>query len=105
MARSACDNQHTMAKLELDYRARITTDPNVMVGKPVVRGTRVPVERVLQHLADNPDVNDLFAAFPHLTIEDVQACLAYAQHVIEQRGHRAARRVLRSGARPDAATV
>jgi uncharacterized protein (DUF433 family) len=91
-----------MAKPEFDERGRITTDPDVMVGKPVVRGTRIPVGRVLQHLADNPDVNDLFAAFPHLTIEDAQACLAYAQHVIEQRGHRAARLVLRRGVRPDA---
>jgi uncharacterized protein (DUF433 family) len=49
-----------------------------MVGKPVVKGTRIPVERVIKHLADNPDVNDVFAAFPHLTLEDVKACLAYA---------------------------
>lgn len=64
---------------------RITQDPDVMVGKPVIRGTRVPVERVLQHLADNPDVNDVFEAFPHLTMEDVQACLAYAQRAVERK--------------------
>lgn len=57
---------------------RITTDPQIMAGKPVVKGTRIPVERVIQHLAENPDVSDVFAAFPHLTIEDVKACLAYA---------------------------
>ena len=55
-----------------------------MAGKPVVKGTRVPVERVIQHLADNPDVNDLFQAFPHLTMEDVQACLAYAHVALAQ---------------------
>lgn len=49
-----------------------------MVGKPVVKGTRIPVERVIAHLAEHPDLNDLFQAFPHLTIEDVKACLAYA---------------------------
>ena len=48
-----------------------------MVGKPVVKGTRIPVERVIQHLAENPDLDDLFQAFPHLTLEDVKACLVY----------------------------
>jgi uncharacterized protein (DUF433 family) len=61
---------------------RITIDPNVMVGKPVVKGTRIPVELVLEQLAYNPDVNELFAAYPHLTIDDVKACLAYAQKAI-----------------------
>jgi uncharacterized protein (DUF433 family) len=55
-------------------------------GVEAVRGTRVPVERVLQHLADNPSVNDVFAAFPHLTMDDAKACLAYAQDVVEQEG-------------------
>jgi uncharacterized protein (DUF433 family) len=65
---------------------RITTNPNVMVGKPVVKGTRIPVERVLAHLANNPDLDDLFAAYPDLTIDDVKACLAYAHHAMEQIG-------------------
>lgn len=46
------------------YHDRITIDPAIMVGKPIVRGTRIPVERVIQHLAENPDLDDLFAAFP-----------------------------------------
>ena len=56
----------------------------VMVGKPVVAGTRIPVERVIAHLAHNPDLNDLFAAYPELTLEDVRACLHYAHHAITQ---------------------
>ena len=56
---------------------RIIQDPAIMVGKPVVKGTRIPVERVIQHLAENPDLDDLFQAFPHLTLDDVKACLAY----------------------------
>ena len=62
---------------------RITQDPNVMVGKPVVRGTRIPVELVLRQLSYNLDLNELFAAYPRLTIEDVKACLAYAQAAVE----------------------
>jgi uncharacterized protein (DUF433 family) len=61
---------------------RITIDPNVMVGKPVVKGTRIPVELVIEQLAFNPDINELFAAYPHLTMEDVKACLAYAQKAV-----------------------
>ena len=66
------------------YSDRIVRDPAVMTGKPVVKGTRVPVERVIQHLADNPDLDDLFLAFPHLTIEDVKACLSYAHDQLER---------------------
>jgi len=57
---------------------RIVQDPAVMGGKPVVAGTRIPVERVIAHLARNPELEDLFAAYPELTREDVKACLRYA---------------------------
>jgi uncharacterized protein (DUF433 family) len=60
------------------YQGRIVQDPEIMVGKPVVKGTRIPVERVLAHLEEN-DRADLFEAFPELTDEDVRACLAYAR--------------------------
>lgn len=73
-----------MAKERTSYQDRITRDPNIMVGKPVVKGTRIPVELVLQHLEENPDLEDLFAAFPRLTREDVQACIAYARAVLER---------------------
>lgn len=67
------------------YQDRIITDPGILVGKPVVRGTRIAVELVLAHLAQNPDLDDLFAAYPRLTLDDVQACLAYAQALVEGR--------------------
>ena len=66
------------------YQDRIVQDPEIMVGKPVVKGTRIPVERVLAHLAETPDLDDLFAAFPHLTIEDLQACLQYAHAAVKR---------------------
>jgi uncharacterized protein (DUF433 family) len=67
------------------YKDRITTNPQVMLGKPVVKGTRIPVERVVAHLAHNPDLDDLFAAYPELTVEDVKACLAYAHRAVEEK--------------------
>jgi uncharacterized protein (DUF433 family) len=60
------------------YQDRIIADPAILVGKPVVRGPRLALQTVLEHLADNPDLDELFAAFPRLTPEDVRACLAYA---------------------------
>lgn len=57
---------------------RITVDPDVMVGKPVVKGTRMPVELVLAKLAVNPNLDEPFLDDPELTLDDVKACLAYA---------------------------
>ncbi len=64
---------------------RIVIDPNIMVGKPTVRGTRIPVELVLEQLSYNLDPRELFAAYPRLTEEDVRACIAYAQRVVKTR--------------------
>lgn len=72
-----------MAAKHAIYADRIVQDPEIMVGKPVIKGTRIPVERVIGHLAHNPDLDDLFAAYPRLTIEDVQAALGYALEAIE----------------------
>ncbi len=74
-----------MAEEQYTYKDRITINPHVMVGKPVVKGTRIPVELVVAHLANNPDLNDLFAAYPDLTIDDVKACLQYAQHAVDEK--------------------
>jgi uncharacterized protein (DUF433 family) len=65
------------------YQDRVITDPEILAGKPVVKGTRIPVELVLEHLAADPNTETLFAAFPRLTIEDVKACLAYAQTLVQ----------------------
>jgi uncharacterized protein (DUF433 family) len=58
-----------------DYQDRIIQDPEILVGKPVVKGTRIPVELVLAKLAANPDVRELFLDYPRLTLDDVRACL------------------------------
>lgn len=62
---------------------RITTDPEILAGKPVVRGTRIPVGVVLDYLANNPNFDELFADYPRLTMDDVKACLAFAQALVE----------------------
>src|SRR5437763_28602 len=74
-----------MAHEKIDFMDRITTDPKVLVGKTVVKGTRIPVELVLAKLAHNPDLDELFVAYPELTKDDVRAVLAYAQARMEDR--------------------
>ena len=68
---------------------RITIDPQVMVGKPVIKGTRMPVELVLAKLAANPDLGEFFLDYPELTIDDVKACLAYASTLVRRKQQRA----------------
>ena len=67
-----------------NYTERIIVDPKILAGKPVIKGTRVPVELVLQYLANDPDIKSILAAFPHLTVEDIKACLSYAQELVEE---------------------
>lgn len=68
-----------MPEQPVSHENRITADPAIVGGKPVVKGTRVPVALVLEYLANNPNFDDFFADYPDLTMADVQACLAYAQ--------------------------
>ena len=67
----------------MTYRNRIIVDPEILAGKPVVKGTRIPVELVLKRLAQDLTVQKLFEAYPRLTEEDVKACLEYAQALVE----------------------
>ena len=64
------------------YQERITADPRILAGKPVVRGTRIAVSLVLEELALNPNVEELLSAHPDLTLSDVKACLAYAEAMV-----------------------
>ncbi|MEM8557303.1 MAG: DUF433 domain-containing protein [Bacteroidota bacterium] len=57
---------------------RITTDPKVMFGKPVIQGTRVTVEQVLRKLASGKSTEAILEDHPHLAVEDVYAALSYA---------------------------
>ena len=66
-----------MAQERPAYQDRIVADPEILVGKPVLKGTRIPVPLVLEYLANNPNFDEFFADYPELTMADVQACLAY----------------------------
>jgi uncharacterized protein (DUF433 family) len=64
------------------HHDRIIADPRILAGKPVIKGTRIAVDLVLEELAQNPDITELLAAHPDLTRTDVQACLAYAKDMV-----------------------
>jgi uncharacterized protein (DUF433 family) len=67
----------------MDWQERITVDPKVLAGKPIVRGTRISVEFVVDLLGRGWTIEQLLHEYDHLTQQDVQACLAYASEVLK----------------------
>jgi uncharacterized protein (DUF433 family) len=65
-------------KAAVDLQERIIIDPEVLVGKPVIRGTRLAVEFVIDLLAHGWGFDDIVNNYPGLTRDDILACLAYA---------------------------
>jgi len=61
---------------------RIEINPAVVLGKPVIRGTRIKVELLLRKLSEGATEADLLDAYPNLTAEDIRAAIAYAADVI-----------------------
>ncbi len=68
--------------IEQDVLERIVLNPNVMVGKPVIRGTRLTVEYILNLLAHGATVQDILEEYKGLAPEDIQACLLFATHAL-----------------------
>jgi len=62
---------------------RITVNPKVMVGKPVIKGTRLTVEYILNLLAHGATVTDIMSEYKGLTQEDIQACILFATKSLE----------------------
>jgi uncharacterized protein (DUF433 family) len=66
----------------VDWKDRIEINPEVLVGKPVVKGTRLAVEFVLELIATGNSEQEILANYPRLTREDVLACVAYAVEIV-----------------------
>ena len=67
----------------MNWRDRIVVDPEILVGKPVVKGTRLAVAFIIGLLAQGWTEAEILRNYPGLTHEDVQACLAYASDALE----------------------
>lgn len=63
---------------------RITVNPEVMVGKPTIRGLRITVEQILKALAGGVTIQDLLEDYPELEPEDIQAVLLYAAELVSE---------------------
>ncbi len=62
----------------MTWQDRIIVDPNILVGKPIIKGTRISVEFVIDLLASNWSFEQILSEYDHISREDIQACLAYA---------------------------
>ena len=68
----------------MELRDRIIVDPKILTGKPVVRGTRISVELVVDLLATGWSHDQILTTYPHLTEEDIRACLNYAGELLRE---------------------
>lgn len=62
----------------MTFNDRVEINPKTMLGKPVIRGTRIPVELIVRKLSEGAREQDLTDAYPHITVDDIRAALAYA---------------------------
>lgn len=69
----------------MNWRERISIDPNICHGKPCIKGTRIWVSLILDFLASGDSIDDILAAYPHLTREDILASIAYGAEASRER--------------------
>ena len=68
----------------MEWKERIRVDPQVLVGKPVVKGTRLAVEFIIDLLAQGWSEDEILRNYPDLTREDILACLSYASTILHE---------------------
>lgn len=66
----------------MDFLQYIEINPAIMMGKPVIRGTRITIEQILEELSASDSIEQILQAHPHLSKDQVQAALAFAAHSI-----------------------
>ena len=66
----------------MDYKEYIESNSEIMLGKPVIKGTRITVALILQRLSEGAAVEDIVSAYPSLTVNSISAALAYASDVV-----------------------
>ncbi len=65
-----------------DLKTRIVVNPEIMVGKPIIKGTRIPVDAIIKRIAEGMTTDELLEDYPNITKEDIKAALRYAAKVI-----------------------
>lgn len=67
----------------MELKNCIESNPTIMLGKPVIKETRITVEIILRKLSDGFSKKDILEMYPHIETDDIQACIAYAVAVIQ----------------------
>jgi uncharacterized protein (DUF433 family) len=67
----------------MNWNERIVSDKNVLLGKPVIKGTRISVEFILERLADGWNEEKILQSYPHLQKQDIQAIFAYINECVK----------------------
>ena len=68
----------------MDWREHIEVNPDILVGKPAIKGTRISVELILGWLANGWTIENLLESYPHITRDDVLAALAFAAEMLRE---------------------
>ncbi len=68
---------------DLQLLEKIIVDPKIMVGKPIIKGTRITVQLILNMLAQGISMDEILQDYPHITKEDIMACLVFASKTID----------------------
>ncbi len=68
---------------EKNLLERITVDPEVMVGKPIIKGTRIPIETILRLLVHGKSKEEIKESYPRISNEDITACLLFATKTLD----------------------
>ena len=67
----------------MEYKDRIVSDPGIMLGKPVIKGTRITVETIVEKLGAGETSEQILEAYPKLTQDDIQAALSFAANALK----------------------
>ncbi|TGL69328.1 DUF433 domain-containing protein [Leptospira levettii] len=68
----------------MDFRSRLSSSPDILLGKPVIKNTRVPVGLILERLGDGMSIEEILEATPGIEREDILACISYSSQVISR---------------------
>ena len=69
----------------MNWKDRIEVNPAVLVGKPIIKGTRISVELILDRMADGWSMEDVLSSYPHISREDVLAALSFSSELFKEK--------------------
>ena len=72
------------SRAAMNWKDHIVFNPDVLIGKPIIKGTRISVELLLDRFADGWSYDEILEAYPHLTREQVQAAVAFAAELFKE---------------------